>query len=339
VSDGDQQQRFKDAARRFASGVTVVTTRRGSQIHGITASSFSSLSLDPVLVAVSVERRSRLIEFVEAERIFAISVLARGQHHLSRHFATAGRAPMTDGFDVVATYPVATGAPILVGSIAYFDCRLHSMLPGGDHRILIGEVVAAGESGGEPLLYFEGDYHELGDPSLTPEPSDPGSGIDEADLLAVQRVVEPKIAALAATAATPHDLSRLRSLLQSAAAVVDQPRRFTELSLEFHVALAEASGNRGLRELAASLRAHQQFAYESRTDLARAKHVVAEHEAILSLIEAGDVAGARAVMHEHILEMQHHFCPEASEAPQGGFTEMRRTSMPASTSGSTASPT
>jgi flavin reductase (DIM6/NTAB) family NADH-FMN oxidoreductase RutF len=126
-------------------------------------------------VAVAVEDRSRLIELVEGARIFAISVLARDQHHLSRHFATAGREPTSDGFDVVASYPVATGAPILVGSIAHFDCRLHSMLPGGDHRILIGEVVAAGESDGEPLLYFEGDYRELGDPSLSAESTETSS--------------------------------------------------------------------------------------------------------------------------------------------------------------------
>jgi flavin reductase (DIM6/NTAB) family NADH-FMN oxidoreductase RutF len=338
LRDGDPRQRFKDAARRFASGVTVVTTRSGPRVHGITASSFSSLSLDPLLVAVAVEERSRLIELVEGARFFAISVLARGQHHLARHFATAGREQTIDGFAVVASYPVSTGAPILVGSIAHFDCRLHSILPGGDHRILIGEVVAAGESDGEPLLYFEGDYHELGDPSLTTEAGTSASGIDGADLLAVQRVVEPKIAALAARTATRHDLSRLRSLLQSAAAVVDQPRMFTELSLEFHVALAEASGNRGLRALAVSLRADQQFAYEARTDLARARHVVAAHEAILCSIEAGDAVVARAAMHEHILDMQHHFCPEASEPPQGGLTDIRRTSMPASTSGSTARP-
>ena len=335
----EEQQRFKDAARRFASGVTVVTTRHRSRIHGITASSFSSLSLDPLLVAVSVDQRSRLVELVDGARIFAISVLARDQHHLARHFATSGREPAADGFDVVASYPVATGAPILVGSIAHFDCRLHSMLPGGDHRILVGEVVAAGESDGEPLLYFEGDYRQLGDTSLEAEATEVDAWMDEADLLAVQRVVEPKIAALAATAAAPGDLARLRALLRSAADVVDQPRRFTELSLEFHVALAEASGNRGLRGVASSLRQDQQFAYEARTDLARARRVLAEHEAILSLIEAGDAPGARAAMHEHILDMQRHFCPEGSGDSQGGSTEIRRTSIPASTSESTASPT
>lgn len=337
MSGGEQQQRFKDAARRFASGVTVVTTREGSRVHGITASSFSSLSLDPLLVAVAVDQRSRLIELVERARIFAISVLSRDQHHLSRHFATAGREPISDGFDVVASYPVATGAPVLAGSIAHFDCRLHSMLPGGDHRILIGEVVAAGESDGEPLLYFQGDYHELGDPSLTPESIETAASVDEADLLAVQRVLEPKIAALAAAAATPEDLARLRSLLQSAASVMGDSGKFTELSLEFHVALAEVCGNRALRGLATSLRAEQQVAYAPRTDLARAKDVVAAHEGILSLIEAGDAEGARAAMHEHIVDMQRHFCPD--EPSQGGLTEIRRTSISASTSGSTASPT
>lgn len=337
-----EQQRFKAAARRFASGVTVVTARVGPHVHGITASSFSSLSLDPLLVTVAVDHRSRLIEFVESAQTFAISVLARGQRELCQYFATPNREPALERFGVAASYPVATGAPVLAGCIAYFDCRLHSILPGGDHRILVGDVVAAGESGGEPLLYFEGCYHGLGMPQAGVAGAvggDADDGTRQGDLLAVQRAVEPTIAELAAAGATPHDLRRLNSLLESAAAVQDQPRRFTELSLEFHVALAEASGNAALKTVAASLRAEQQLAYEPRTDSARAQQVLAAHQAILDLVQAGDAAGARAAMLEHIDDMQRHFCPATPDSPQGGVSEIARTLMPASTSGSTARPT
>lgn len=337
-----EQQRFKAAARRFASGVTVVTARTGSHVHGITASSFSSLSLEPLLVTVAVDSRSRLMEFVESAQAFAISVLARSQGELCRYFATPNREAAVDRFEAAASYPVATGSPVLVGCIAYFDCKLHSILPGGDHQILVGEVVAAGESGGEPLLYFEGSYHGLGVPqggSSEAAAEDAEDDSQHADLLAVQRAVEPTIAELAAAAATPHDLRRLNALLQSAAAVQDQPRVFTELSLEFHVALAEASGNVTLKTVAASLRVQQQFAYESRTDSDRAKQVLAEHQTILELIEAGDAAGARAAMLEHINDMQRYFCPAAPESLQGGETEIGRTLMPARTSESTARPT
>ncbi len=335
-----EQQRFKAAARRFASGVTVVTTRDGHCVHGITASSFSSLSLDPLLVAVAVDHRSRLIEFVESARVFAISVLARSQRELCQYFATPNRKRGVEHFEVAASYPVETGAPVLAGCIAYFDCRLHAILPGGDHRILVGEVVAAGESGGEPLLYFEGCYHGLGLPQAGASGAAVGDAEStrQADLLAVQRAVEPTIVELAAAGATPHDLRRLTSLLKSAATVTGEPRRFTELSLEFHAALAEASGNATLKTVAASLRAEQQFAYESRTDPFRAQQVLAVHQTILDLVRGGDAAGARVAMLKHIDDMQRHFCASADSA-QDGATEIGRTLMPASTSALMARPT
>lgn len=345
-------QRFKAAARRFASGVTVVSTRVDCHVHGITASSFSALSLDPLLVTVAVDHRSQLIEMVESAQCFAISVLARGQYELSRHFATPNRSPSVDRFELAASYPATTGAPVLAGCIAFFDCRLHSVLPGGDHRILVGEVVAAGESGGEPLLYFEGDYHGLGlphTPPLGPRDAAAAARADESgtamqdlpvtDLLEVQRTVEPRIAELAASQATADDLQRLRRLVESATEVVDDPSTFTRLGVEFHVALADASGNRTLRTLAASLREEQQLAYESRTDADRARVVLAAHRHILSLLESGDAAGARAATLEHVVDMQRHFSAVATSRVHGGTGSIGRTSMPASAAGSIARPT
>lgn len=336
------QERFKAAARRFASGVTVVTTRLDDEVHAITASSFCSLSLDPLLVTVSVHERSRLVPMVEAAGCFAISVLGRSQRELSRYFATVDRQASPADSLGAATYPATTGAPIIAGCIAYFDCRLHSVVPGGDHRIFVGEVVAAGESHGEPLLYFEGDYHGLG---LPRGPDDEGRGpaaseeaAGPAELLAVQQAVEPTIAELAATAATEDDLVRLRSLLASAGSATRDPRRFTTLALEFHVALAEASHNRRLRDLAASLRDEQQIVYEPRTDEARARLVLVAHEEILTHICQRDAAGARAAMAAHVDDMQRHV--EGGEAPavQPGESSIGRTSIPARMSASIERP-
>ncbi len=340
MSAARDQERFKAAARRFASGVTVVTSCLDTEMHGITASSFCSLSLDPLLVTVSVHERSRLVPMVEASGCFAISVLHRSQRDLSLHFATPERAvSLGDSFGA-ATYTAATGAPIIAGCIAYFDCQLHSALPGGDHRILVGEVVTAGEFHGEPLLYFEGSYHGIGprhvrEKSVTgatealPEPS---------ELLAVQWAVEPAVAELAAAAANEDDLSRLQSLVISAGAATRDPRRFTALGLEFHLALADASHNRRLRELAASLRDEQQALYEPRTDEHRARRVLAAHEEVLSRILERDAAAARAAMAAHVDDMQHHVVGEALFVSQPGSSSIGRTSMPARMFESTESP-
>ena len=319
-----EQERFKAAARRFASGVTVVTTCLDGEVHGITVSSFCSLSLDPLLVTVSVHERSRLCPMVEGATCFAISVLSRSQRDLSRHFALSDRpASPGDAFGA-ATYTAATGAPIIAGCIAYFDCRLHSILPGGDHRIFVGEVVAAGESHGEPLLYFEGDYHGIG-PSKTTEKADvpvPETCAEPAELLAVQRAVEPAVAELAASAATDDDLLRLRSLLLSAATATGDPRRFTTLGLEFHSALADASHNRRLHELAASLRDEQQDLYEPRTDERRAKRVLVAHEEILSHVCNRDATRARAAMAAHVDDMQRHVAEGTGPSAQPGTSSI-----------------
>ncbi|HVC13787.1 MAG TPA: flavin reductase [Acidimicrobiales bacterium] len=339
MSAARDQQRFKAAARRFASGVTVVTTSLEGEVHGITASSFCSLSLDPLLVSVAVHERSRIVAMVERADCFAISVLSRSQRDLSHHFARAERPTSGHAFGA-ATYPAATGAPIIAGCIAYFDCRLHSVIPGGDHRILVGEVVDAGESHGEPLLYFEGDYHGLGAAQHLEEPEASGSPRNGAtdELLVVQEAVEPAVAELAASAATDDDLVRLRSLLRSAATAIVDPRRFTMLGFEFHVALADASHNRRLRELAASLRPEQQIVYEPRTDEKRAREVLAAHEEILSHVGGRNPAAARAAMAAHVEDMHRHVAGGSAPAPQPGDSSMGRTSIPSRMSASTERP-
>ncbi|MDT9686618.1 flavin reductase family protein [Streptomyces sp. TRM76323] len=150
---------LRQAARGCATGVAVLTTRRGDELFAKTVSSFITLSMDPPLISVAVGKHSPLIQAAEHSGRLAVSVLRVGQEQLSRHFATPGAGRSTGAFTDVRTRTEVTGAPVLDGCLTWFDCRLHSVLPGGDHSILIGMPVAVACSEGEPLLYHEGAYH------------------------------------------------------------------------------------------------------------------------------------------------------------------------------------
>jgi flavin reductase (DIM6/NTAB) family NADH-FMN oxidoreductase RutF len=143
---------------RFATGVTVVTTRRGDQLHGMTANAVTSLSLDPPLVLVAVDKRAGIHPVLHEGQCFALSILAADHEHLSRRFARSG--PKEFG-DLNVTTAV-TGAPILADALAWVDCRIVEVLPGGDHDIFIGEILAGGhKEHGQPLLYFAGKYRKI----------------------------------------------------------------------------------------------------------------------------------------------------------------------------------
>ena len=99
----DHGHSFRQAAGRFASGVTVVTTRASEGAYGVTVSSFASLSLNPLLVTVSINRSSPLLEYVRSAEAFAVSVLASDQQQVADYFATRGRTPEPAGFATVPT--------------------------------------------------------------------------------------------------------------------------------------------------------------------------------------------------------------------------------------------
>jgi len=152
---------FKDALASWASGVTILTSEHEGQVYGITASSFSTLSMDPLLVLVCIQNGNHLERMVPASGKFAVSVLASDQDDVSNHFAISGRdpGPELDGFE---TFTDQTGSPILTNAIAHLDCELESVLPGGDHVIAVGRVVgAASDANRQPLLYFRRGYHGL----------------------------------------------------------------------------------------------------------------------------------------------------------------------------------
>jgi len=149
-------------ARRFAAGVTVVTAVGDLGYVGITVSAFSLVSLDPPLALVCIHEGSQVLDAIQASGAFAVTILGGRQELLAEIFA--GRAPLPDpGFKDILHRTLLTGAPIIEGGLAWLDCRLDQIHPGGDHTIFVGRVVAAGVAEGQddPLLYFGSQYRRL----------------------------------------------------------------------------------------------------------------------------------------------------------------------------------
>jgi len=144
---------------QFATGVTVVTTGGKAGLHGLTANAVASLSLDPPLVLVAIDKSAHSLEYVRRNRCFAVNILRLDQENISRRFATPGPKDFSD----LKIASASTTAPILSDCLAYVDCRVVEILPGGDHDIFVGEIVSGEYHGGEPLLYHAGRYHRLAD--------------------------------------------------------------------------------------------------------------------------------------------------------------------------------
>lgn len=141
----------------FATGVTVVTARQQDEIHGMTANAVASLSLHPPLILVAVDKTATMHAALTACRHFAVNILSEAQEPLSRRFALRGPKDVSD----LTWSTAASGAPILTDALAWVDCRLTEILPGGDHDIFIGEILAGDCRDGAPLLYFCGKYCRL----------------------------------------------------------------------------------------------------------------------------------------------------------------------------------
>ena len=151
--------RFRHTMSQLATGVTVVTarTRRGRAV-GITASSVTSVSLDPPMLLVCVGRDAEIHDvLLEAER-FGVSVLAAGQIALARRFADRAHQRLEES-EVV---PSPGGVPVIPGSLARIECHRHAHLTGGDHTIVTGTLEWSEVGDGRPLCYFRGAYAELG---------------------------------------------------------------------------------------------------------------------------------------------------------------------------------
>ena len=144
----------------FATGVTIVTTcDRAGQPYGVTVNSFTSVSLDPLLVLVCLHNQMAGLNTFLESKVFAINILSAKQAHLSDHFARPG----VDRTRYL-NWSGDLGAPLIRGCLACLECKLESTFPGGDHTILIGRV-AKGRLSREPrypLLFYGGRYHEIG---------------------------------------------------------------------------------------------------------------------------------------------------------------------------------
>lgn len=147
---------FRAALGSFAAGVTVVTTRApDGTLAGLTATSFTSVSLDPPLCLVCVARTADAHALLARADRFGVSLLAADQREISARFATHG----ADKFAGVAwAAGAATGVPLLEGAIATLECRVESRVPAGDHDLLVGRIQRVESRGGEPLLYLRGRY-------------------------------------------------------------------------------------------------------------------------------------------------------------------------------------
>lgn len=158
---GVDTDEYRRVVGHFATGVTVVTAFAEDRQWGMTANSFTSVSLDPVLVLVAVERRARFHDAVVAAGSFGVNVLAADQEDVSRWFAWRGR-PQDE--EEAARWPhvvgPATGSALFTGALATLECTTYATYPGGDHTLVVGEVVGLDtpRPDAEPLLYFRGTY-------------------------------------------------------------------------------------------------------------------------------------------------------------------------------------
>jgi flavin reductase (DIM6/NTAB) family NADH-FMN oxidoreductase RutF len=151
-------EEFRRACGRFATGVTIasVVDAKGTP-HGLTVSSFTSVSLDPPLILICLGHAVSAIHHFRAASHFGINILAEDQRALSERFARKGH----DRFDGVVWQAGQTGVPLLPGALAAIECAVHRIVPMGDHDILVGEMVHAQVREGEPLLHFGGKYRKF----------------------------------------------------------------------------------------------------------------------------------------------------------------------------------
>jgi flavin reductase (DIM6/NTAB) family NADH-FMN oxidoreductase RutF len=161
IQPGDE---LREAMRFWASGVAIVGAEFEGIRHGMTVSSFTSLSLEPPLVMVSLQKATRTHDLVIGSGAFGVTILAEGQEEISNLFAGIDNET-DDRFSGLETYSLETGAPLLHNGLAFFDCRLVGQHDAGTHTVMIGEVAAAQVHGAgdqvSPLVYFNRDYRKL----------------------------------------------------------------------------------------------------------------------------------------------------------------------------------
>jgi len=146
---------FRRTLGHFASAVTVVTaTLEDGRPAGITVTAFSSLSLEPPLVLICIDKQARIHDHFARDGYFAVNILSEEQETVSRRFASSEPDP----FREIGYTDGASAAPLIHDAVAAIECKIVDLLPGGDHTIIVGEVEATKIREGKPLLYFRGGY-------------------------------------------------------------------------------------------------------------------------------------------------------------------------------------
>ena len=155
-----EDQEFRDVMARLAASVVVVSARLGTGFRGLTATSLVSISTEPPMVLVGLERMTITRNAVIEGKAFNVSVLARSQEFIAERFA--GRAPaVAAAWSDVPHHLGANGLPLIDGSAAWLECKLAQVHEAGDHDICVGEVEAAGKGEGEPLILWDRSFWSL----------------------------------------------------------------------------------------------------------------------------------------------------------------------------------
>jgi flavin reductase (DIM6/NTAB) family NADH-FMN oxidoreductase RutF len=155
-------QEFRKALGQFATGVTVITVEREpGAVHGMTANSFTSVSLDPMLILVCVDQSAIMLPLLHKKKRFGVSVLKKGQEAFSKYFARKDQNPEDERRLSIRYRTTPGGVPVLEGALLQLTCNVVASHLAGDHTIFVGEVVDAEVHEGEPLLFFRGGYRNL----------------------------------------------------------------------------------------------------------------------------------------------------------------------------------
>ncbi len=157
---------FRRAMGQFVTGVTVVTvehhpTSGERQVRGMTANSFTSVSLKPPLVLVCVDERAKILPLLRKSRRFGVSVLTPEQEALSEYFASGEQSRVRESRLDIRYLWTDSGIPVIENTLAQFACRVAATHAAGDHTIFVGEVESASLRTGEPLLFFRGKYRRV----------------------------------------------------------------------------------------------------------------------------------------------------------------------------------
>jgi flavin reductase (DIM6/NTAB) family NADH-FMN oxidoreductase RutF/DNA-binding GntR family transcriptional regulator len=154
LAAGVDPRSFRDVVGHLTSGVTVVTTRTAHAQHGLTASSVTSLSVEPPMMLACVNNAAPTSAAIAEAGCYAVNILGQDQAHVAQQFA----APSDDKFQAIAVTDGVLGAPLLADALAHIECKVVERVTGGTHTIFLGEVVHASAQAGHPLTYFRGDF-------------------------------------------------------------------------------------------------------------------------------------------------------------------------------------